>query len=178
MATETDLRDYYRLGPERTRDAIAALVDAGELEPVAVRGWAKPAFRDPAARTPRTVTGRALLCPFDPLVWERERTERMFGFRYRIEIYTPERKREYGYYVFPFLLDGRLAGRVDLKSDRAGRVLRVPGAFAEPGEEPVRVASELAGALREMASWLELEDVVVGERGDLAESLRKALGRG
>ncbi|RZT84794.1 hypothetical protein EV383_1650 [Pseudonocardia sediminis] len=176
VGTGTDLRDYYRLGPERTREAIAELVDAGELEQVAVRGWAKPAYRDPGARTPREVVGGALLCPFDPLVWERERTERIFGFRYRIEIYTPEHKREYGYYVFPFLLDGRLAGRVDLKADRASGALRVPGAFTEPGHDGSRVASGLAVALREMAGWLELDDVVVGERGDLAGPLRRALG--
>ncbi|MDN5915672.1 MAG: winged helix DNA-binding domain-containing protein [Pseudonocardia sp.] len=178
VATGTDLRDYYRLGPERTRDAIAALVEGGELEEVGVRGWAKPAYRDPAARTPREVAGGALLCPFDPLVWERERTERIFGFRYRIEIYTPEHKRDYGYYVFPFLLDGHLVGRVDLKADRAAGALRVPGAFAEPGRDAARVASELAAALREMAAWLELTDVVVGERGELAEPLRRALRGG
>ncbi|ANY08388.1 winged helix-turn-helix domain-containing protein [Pseudonocardia sp. HH130630-07] len=177
IATASDLRDYYRLGPERTRTAIAELVDAGRLEEVAVRGWDRTAYRDPAARTPRAVPGRALLCPFDPLVWERDRTERIFGFRYRIEIYVPEPKREYGYYVFPFLLDGRLAGRVDLKADRGAGVLRVPGAFAEPGSpEPAsRVAGELAGELATMASWLGLDGVEVGERGDLATPLRAQL---
>ena len=108
MATEPDLRDYYRLGPEASRQAVAELVEAGELEPIAVRGWRAPAYRVPGARMPRRITGRALLCPFDPLIWERARTERIFGFRYRIEIYVPEPKREYGYYVFPFLLDGEL----------------------------------------------------------------------
>ncbi|OLM30393.1 hypothetical protein Ae717Ps2_1288 [Pseudonocardia sp. Ae717_Ps2] len=174
VGTETDLRDYYRLGPERTRTAIAELVDAGALEPVGVRGWDRPAYRDPAARVPRTVIGRALLCPFDPLVWERGRTERIFGFRYRIEIYVPEPKREYGYYVFPFLLDGELVGRVDLKADRAAGVLRVPGAFAEPGATAPRprIAAELAGELATMAGWLGLDGVAVGERGDLAAQLR------
>ena len=178
VATEPDLRDYYRLGPQRTRTAVAELVEAGELEPVAVRGWARPAYRDPAARTPREIVGGALLCPFDPLVWERDRTERIFGFRYRIEIYTPEHKREYGYYVFPFLLDGRLAGRVDLKADRARGALRAPGAFTEQGHDAARVASAMAGALREMAGWLGLDDVVVGDRGDLAVPLRRALRGG
>jgi uncharacterized protein len=106
VATEPDLRDYYRLGPQASRQATAELVDAGELEPIAVQGWRVPAYRVPGARMPRRITGRALLCPFDPLIWERARTERIFGFRYRIEIYVPEPKREFGYYVFPLLLDG------------------------------------------------------------------------
>ncbi|MBC3190842.1 YcaQ family DNA glycosylase [Pseudonocardia sp. C8] len=180
IGTATDLRDYYRLGLERTRTAIAELVDAGRLEPVTVRGWAKPAYRDPAAAAPRQVTGRALLCPFDPLVWERERTERIFGFRYRIEIYVPEPKREYGYYVFPFLLDGALVARVDLKADRAAGVLRVRGAFAEPdapAPEP-RIATELAGELATMAGWLGLGGVEVGERGNLAPALAAAVRAG
>lgn len=177
VGTETDLRDYYRLGPERTRTAIAELVDAGALEPVAVRGWDRPAYRDPAARVPRAVTGRALLCPFDPLVWERDRTERMFGFRYRIEIYVPEPQRQYGYYVFPFLLDGELAARVDLKADRGAGLLRVPGAFAEPGAAAPRgrLAAELAAELAGMAEWLGLDGVAVGERGDLAAELAAAV---
>jgi uncharacterized protein YcaQ len=178
IGTETDLRDYYRLGPERTRTAIAELVDAGELEQVAVRGWTKPAYRDPAARAPRSVDGAALLCPFDPLVWERDRTERIFGFRYRIEIYVPEPKREYGYYVFPFLLDGQLVGRVDLKTDRATGVLRVQGAFVEPGLDPARVAGPLAGELRAMARWQGCAGVEVGIRGGLCEELSRALGSG
>nr|WP_219414580.1 crosslink repair DNA glycosylase YcaQ family protein [Pseudonocardia nigra] len=175
VATEPDLRDYYRLGPTRSRRAVAELVEAGELEPVQVRGWRHLAYRVPGARVPRRVTGRALLAPFDPLIWARDRTERLFGFRYRIEIYVPEPKREYGYYVFPFLLDGELVARVDLKADRKAGVLRVPGAFAESGVEVPRVAAELAGALREMAGWLELDGVVVGERGDLAAPLTTAL---
>ncbi|MGE3662181.1 MAG: winged helix-turn-helix domain-containing protein [Pseudonocardia sp.] len=175
VATEPDLRDYYRLAPGRSRTAVAELVDAGQLEEVAVSGWRRSAYRVPGVRVPRRIEGRALLCPFDPLIWERERTERIFGFRYRIEIYVPEAKREYGYYVFPFLLDGELVARVDLKADRTAGVLRVPGAFAEPGVDGSRVASELAGALREMAGWLGLEAVVVGERGDLAAPLARAL---
>ncbi|MBW0114614.1 winged helix-turn-helix domain-containing protein [Pseudonocardia abyssalis] len=175
VATEPDLRDYYRLGPATSQRAVAELVDSGALAPVRVRGWSKQAYRLPGAKVPRQVTGRALLCPFDPLIWERDRTERIFGFRYRIEIYVPEAKREYGYYVFPFLLDGELVARVDVKADRAAGVLRVPGAFAEPGTDVARAVSELAGALREMAGWLELDAVVVGERGDLAGPLTTAL---
>jgi uncharacterized protein YcaQ len=175
VATEPDLRDYYRIGPEPSRRAVGELVEAGELEPVEVRGWRQPAYRVPGTPVPRRVSGRALLCPFDPLIWERARTERIFGFRYRIEIYVPEPKREYGYYVFPFLLDGELVARVDVKADRRAGVLRVPGAFAEPGVDVIRVAAELAAELREMADWLELDGVVVGERGDLASLLASAV---
>ncbi|ODU02909.1 MAG: hypothetical protein ABS81_16030 [Pseudonocardia sp. SCN 72-86] len=171
IATEPELRDYYRLGPDRHSRALAGLVDSGEVERVSVRGWKRPAFRDPEARVPRQVAGRALLCPFDPLIWARARAERIFGFRYRIEIYVPEPKREFGYYVFPFLLDGRLVARVDLKSDRATGALRVKGAFAEDGVDETRVAAELAAELRVMADWLGLEEVVVGERGGLAPAL-------
>ena len=175
VATEPDLRDYYRLGPARSQRAVAELVEAGGLEPVTVRGWRHPAYRLPGARTPRRVAARALLSPFDPLVWERDRTERLFGFRYRIEIYVPERLREFGYYVFPFLLDDALVARVDLKADRAAGVLRVPGAFAEAGADVPRVAAELAAALRETAAWQRLDGVVVGGRGDLAVPLAAAL---
>nr|WP_308292181.1 crosslink repair DNA glycosylase YcaQ family protein [Prauserella halophila] len=175
VATDTDLRDYYRLGPATARTAVAEAVEAGTLEPVRVEGWRQQAYRHAAATAPRSVTGSALLCPFDPLIWERNRTERLFGFRYRIEIYVPAARREYGYYVFPFLCDGRLVGRVDLKADRSASVLRVPGAFAEPGVDQGRVAAELAVRLRETAGWLELDGVEVGERGDLVPALRRAL---
>ena len=171
VATEPDLRDYYRLPPERSRAAVSELVEAGSLVPVAVAGWRHPGYRHVDARLPRRVTGRALLCPFDPLIWERDRTERLFGFRYRIEIYVPEPKRVYGYYVFPFLLDGELVARVDLKSDRALGVLRVQSAFAEPGIDVAQVVAELAAELRVMAGWLGLSGVVVGDRGDLAAAL-------
>ncbi|HKR50445.1 MAG TPA: crosslink repair DNA glycosylase YcaQ family protein [Pseudonocardiaceae bacterium] len=179
VATDADLRDYYRLQPERSRQAVAELVAAGELEPVVIRGWQAPAYRHRDARTPARITGAALLCPFDPLIWNRARTKRLFGFRYRIEIYVPEHRRSHGYYVLPFLLDGELVARVDLKADRAAGVLRVPGAFAEPGTAgSVRVVAELAGALREMAQWLELDGIAVGQRGDLAAALDVATGPG
>ena len=159
---------------DRSRQAVAELVESGELEQVEVEGWSKPAYLHRDARTPRAIRGRALLCPFDPLIWERSRAERLFGFRYRIEIYVPEPKRQYGYYVFPFLLNGELVGRVDLKADRAAKVLRVPGAFAEPGHDLGAAAPELAGALVEMADWLGLDGVEIGSRGDahLVEALR------
>ncbi|MBB4682743.1 winged helix-turn-helix domain-containing protein [Amycolatopsis jiangsuensis] len=173
IGTEPDLRDYYRLGPDVTRHAVGELVAEGVVEPVRVEGWRATAYRHAEARTPRAVPGRALLCPFDPLIWERGRTERLFGFRYRIEIYVPEPKREYGYYVFPFLLDGALPARVDLKSDRAAGTLRVQGAFGEPDIDVPRVTTELAGELRHMAQWLGLDTVTVGNRGNLATSLRR-----
>jgi uncharacterized protein YcaQ len=178
VATEADLRDYYRLRPERSRKAVTQLVEAGELQPVMVRGWRAPAYRHRDARTPRRITGAALLCPFDPLIWDRARTERLFGFRYRIEIYVPEHRRSHGYYVFPFLLDGELVARVDLKADRSAGLLRVPGAFAEPGAaNTARVVAELVRALREMAEWLELDGIATGQRGDLAEVLGTATRR-
>jgi uncharacterized protein len=174
VATEPDLRDYYRLQREQTAPAIADLVDAGELEPVQVAGWDRPAYLRTGARTPRTIRGSALLCPFDPLIFHRPRTERLFDFHYRIEIYTPEPKRVHGYYVFPFLLDGSLVGRVDLRAERGTGRLLVPGAFAEPGHDEKYVAAELATALRAMADWLELDTVVIGDRGDLAAELARA----
>jgi uncharacterized protein YcaQ len=179
VATEADLRDYYRLPPERSRKAVTQLVEAGELQPVVVRGWRAPAYRHRGARTPRRITGAALLCPFDPLIWDRARTERLFGFRYRIEIYVPEHRRSHGYYVFPFLLDGELVARVDLKADRCAGLLRVPGAFSEPRiANASQVVTELAAALKEMAQWLQLDGIAVGERGDLAAVLGSATRAG
>ncbi|TCJ99067.1 winged helix-turn-helix domain-containing protein [Nocardia alba] len=171
VGTEADLRDYYRLARRQSAPAIAELVDAGELLPVEVDGWDAPAYLHPEAATPRRITGTALLCPFDPLIFFRPRTQRVFDFHYRIEIYTPEPKRVHGYYVFPLLVDGRLVGRVDLRAERATGRLLAPGAFAEPGYATAETAEALRGALREMADWLELDEVVIGERGDLAPLL-------
>ncbi|WP_216916285.1 winged helix-turn-helix domain-containing protein [Nocardia noduli] len=171
IGTESDLRDYYRLQRSQTLPAIAELVAEGELEPVEVAGWDKPAYLRAGAATPRRIEGAALLCPFDPLVFCRPRIERIFDFHYRIEIYTPEHKRVHGYYVFPFLLDGELVGRVDLRAERAKGRLLVPGAFAEPGHGTAETAAALRNSLREMADWLELDDIVFGERGDLAPLL-------
>ncbi len=176
VATEPDLRDYFRLNPKQSKPAVAALVAAGELEPVDVAGWNAPAYLRAGQRIPRRDRGTALLCPFDPLIFFRPRMERLFdGFHYRIEIYTPASKRQYGYYVWPFLLDGELVGRVDLKADRAAGALQVVGAFTEDGRDPALVADALAPQLRSMAGWLGLDDVAIGQRGDLIRPLRAAL---
>jgi len=176
IGTEPDIRDYFRLSPKQVKPAIAKLVADGELEAVEVDGWTAPAYLRTGQLVPRRDRGTALLCPFDPLIFFRPRVERLFDFHYRIEIYTPAPKRQFGYYVWPFLLDGRLVGRVDLKAERAADALNVVGAFTEPGQDAARVAEALAGELRSMASWLGLSDVKVGQRGDLVRPLRRALG--
>ena len=175
VATEADLRDYFRLRPGQSKPAVAELVDAGELREVQVEGWATPAYLRSGQAVPRTDRGTALLCPFDPLVFFRPRVQRLFGFEYRIEIYTPAAKRKYGYYVWPFLLDGELVARVDLKADRTSSALQVVGSFAEPDRDGRRVASALAGELQAMATWLGLGRVSVGDRGDLVRHLARAL---
>ncbi|HWE14456.1 MAG TPA: crosslink repair DNA glycosylase YcaQ family protein [Solirubrobacteraceae bacterium] len=175
VATEPDLGDYFRLPRSASKERVAELVAAGELSPVEVEGWDASAFLWPAARRPRRVHARALLSPFDSLIWFRPRTERLFGFRYRIEIYTPAAKRVHGYYVLPFLLGDTLVARVDLKSDRSTGTLRVQGAFGEDGIDRRDVAVELAAELRLVAAWLGLEDISVAARGDLCRELADAL---
>ena len=178
VATEPDLGDYFRLPRRDSKARVAELVAAGELAPVAVEGWAAPAYLWPEARRPRRVRARALLSPFDSLIWFRQRTERLFGFHYQIEIYTPAPKRIYDYYVLPFLLGEQLVARVDLKSDRTRGVLLVQGAFAESGVDVAHVAGELAGELRLVAGWLGLDEVVVARNGDLAPALTAACQTG
>ncbi len=174
VATAADLRDYFRLSPADADPRIAELVEAGELVAAKVEGWAARAFLHRDARRPRRVEARALLAPFDPLVWERSRTERLFGVRVRLEIYTPAEKRTHGYYVLPFLLGEAIVGRVDLKADRAAGALRVQAAHAEPGA-PGATAEALAEELATMAGWLGLARVCVEPRGDLAAPLAEAV---
>jgi uncharacterized protein len=176
VATEPDLGDYFRLPRADSKQRVAELVATGELLEAEVRGWDAPAYLWHQAPRPRPIRGRALLSPFDPLVWFRARVLRLFGFHYRIEIYVPAPKRVYGYYVLPFLLDDALVARVDLKSDRQAGVLRVQGAFAEPGVELERVAVELAAELAVTAAWLGLDGgVAVRANGDLAPGLAAAV---
>lgn len=171
VATETDLRDYYRLPVAGARKAVADLVEDGALVPVTVEGWKKPAYLHRNAKA-QAFAGAALLSPFDNLIWFRDRTERLFGMRYRIEIYTPAPKRVHGYYVLPVLVGDELVARVDLKADRAASVLRVQAAHAEPRK--AKAAKAVAGCLSRMASWLGLERVEVMPKGDLAALLKRA----
>jgi uncharacterized protein YcaQ len=175
VATEPDLGDYFRLPRADSKRRVAELLDRGELLEVEVEGWDAPAYLWPPARRPRRIQARALLSPFDSLIWFRPRAQRLFGFRYRIEIYTPEAQRVHGYYVLPFLLDDALVARVDLKSDRAAGTLRVQAAHLEPGHDPGYVAGALAAELRLVSGWLGLGSVTVAQRGDLADELGAAL---
>jgi uncharacterized protein len=175
VAAEIELRDYFRLPVAGFKQALAELVEAGTLIPVAVRGWKPRAYLHAAARFPRKVDVATLLSPFDPLIWERARTERLFDFHYRIGIYTPPGQRVHGYYALPFLLGDRIVARVDLKADRKAGVLLVPGAWAEPGHDRGAVAERLAGALQELADWLGLGPIAAPDTGDLAPALTAAL---
>ena len=171
VATEADLRDYFRMSVTATWARLGELVEEGLLEPVEVKGWRRPAYLHPRARMPRRIEACALLSPFDNLIWARDRTERLFGTRVRLEIYTPAHKREHGYYVLPFLQGDRITARVDLKADRQAGVLLVQSAHLEPMAVEGDVAPALAAELRLMAGWLGLGGVVVAGKGELAPAL-------
>jgi uncharacterized protein len=175
VGTAKDLCDYYRLNFTQSKPMLAELVEDGRLLPATVEGWKDPAYLHPDAKTPRRMETAALLSPFDPVVWYRDRAERMFDFHYRIEIYTPAPKRIYGYYVLPFLLDDRIVARVDLKADRHAGALLAHGVFSEPACDPLETVDALRRELMAMAAWLGLDRVEVGRNGDLASLLKKSL---
>jgi hypothetical protein len=176
VAAEAELRDYFRLPVEGFKQAVTELVEDQALIPVAVAGWKQPAYLHHEARLPRWVRAATLVSPFDPLIWERGRTQRLFDLNYRIEIYVPAPQRLYGYYVLPFLLGDRFAARVDLKADRKSGVLQIPAAWLEPSADQEETAVALAAELHRLAGWLGLETIATPERGDFAGPLTAALG--
>jgi uncharacterized protein YcaQ len=175
VGTAGDLADYYRMPIRDARMRIADLVEAGELREARVEGWREPAYLHPEARLAGRLEASALLSPFDPVVWHRPRAARLFDFDYRIEIFTPQEKRRWGYYVLPFLLGERLVARVDLKADRAERRLLTLAAYIETGADPGAVADALAAELWTMAAWLELDSVIVEQRGRFGRTLAAAV---
>lgn len=177
IGTAEDFADYYRLKGAQARARLGELVESAEIQMVTVEGWDEPVYAPINIESVESTDARALLTPFDPLVWNRDRIERIFDFFYRIEIYVPEPKRQYGYYVYPFVLGDNLVARVDLKAERDKGVLRVKGAFAEQGQDHEYVAANLMDELRLMADWLGLKRVVVGRKGNLIPELRTALKR-
>lgn len=171
VATADDLADYYRIRMPAARPVLRRLVESGQLVEVDVAGWDRPGYLHPEAMLPRSARGTALLSPFDNLIWYRPRVERLWGFHYRIEIYVPEEQRVHGYYVLPFLMNGDLTARVDLKTDRRDNALQVRGAFAEPDVDKKAVGRALRRELDLVAGWLGLDDVVVARNGDLFDYL-------
>lgn len=175
VGTADDLADYFRMPMRIASPRLAELVESGRLHLVTVEGWSKAAYLHPRARVPRRLDARALLSPFDPVVWHRPRAARLFGFDYRVEIFIPAAQRKWGVYVLPFLLGDRLVARVDLKSDRPGKRLLVLGAYIEAGVDADDVVSSLTAELTTMAQWLGLNVVEVRRRGSLTRPLAAAM---
>ena len=175
VGTAADVADYFRLPIRDVRRALAELVEAGDVVNATVRGWKHAGFADPAAATPRKFDRATVLSPFDPVVWNRDRAQRLFDFEYKIEIYVPEAKRRWGYYVLPVLVDGHLVARLDVKTDREHGVLRIKASHAEHGHKDPRIAERVAGAVRDLARFVGTESVTVERRGDLARLLARAL---
>ncbi|MEM6997244.1 MAG: crosslink repair DNA glycosylase YcaQ family protein, partial [Myxococcota bacterium] len=175
VGTATDVADYFRLPIRDVRSALADLVDDGRVLAASVEGWDHPAFADPDGATPRRIEGATVLSPFDPVVWKRDRALRIFDFEYRIEIYVPEAKRRWGYYVLPVMVDGHIVARLDVKNDRARGVLRIKAAHAEAGRNDHATASRVADAIGDLARLVEVESVEVSNRGNMAGPLRRAL---
>jgi hypothetical protein len=176
VATSGDLADHWRMPVREARPRLEELAADGEIRPVRVEGWREPAWLHAGAAAPARAWGAALLSPFDPLVWTRRRTARLFGFDYRLELFVPEARRRWGTYVLPFLLGDRLAARVDLKAEREAGRLCVRAAHLEAGADPGSVAEALAREIRALAGWLGLQEVRVGRRGGLARALAAAMG--
>jgi uncharacterized protein YcaQ len=170
------LVDYYRLPKKPARGQIAELVEDGRLQEVEVEAWAQPGYVAPDVSIPRRIDAAAVVSPFDPVVWNRPRADLLFGFEYRIEIYVPKDKRQYGYYVLPFLLGDRLVARVDVKTDRDAGVLRVHAAFAEAHSHPDEIAEPMVAALHRLAEFVGVGEVTYGRRGDLIATLAQADG--
>ncbi|HUR48245.1 MAG TPA: crosslink repair DNA glycosylase YcaQ family protein [Acidimicrobiales bacterium] len=175
VGTAKDIADYYRLPVATTKARLRELAEAGAVAAVRVEGWKDPGWMNAAAKVPRSCEAHALLSPFDSLIWERKRTERIFGFRVSFEIYVPPPKRAYGYFVLAFLMGDAIVARVDLKADRAHKTLLVPGAFLEPGCDKKRVVDALRLQVGELATWLGLEQIEIGSNGDLAGPLKRAV---
>ena len=172
VASAAELRDYFRFNARDTNNCIDMLVEDNQFIPIAVEGWKNTAYIAPDTTIPRTIRASTLLTPFDPIVWHRERTERLFSFKYRVEIYVPESLRKFGYYVMPFLLDDRLVARVDVKADRNMNELVIKGAWPEAGVDKAEISRQLGAALTNIAVWLELDNIRVGNRGELCRYLK------
>ncbi len=177
VGTARDVADHFRLPIREVRTRLVELVESGAIDEVSVEGWKHPAFCDPNASVPRALEGATVLSPFDPVVWNRDRAERLFGFAYKIEIYVPAAKRQWGYYVLPVLVDGHLVARLDVKTDRAGGRLHVLASHAEPDWTSAETVSKVADAVTELAAFVGVDAVVVAHRGNLARALRPAVAR-